>query len=330
MNGKKWIDFYGIFRASSACHFHIFQGMAFLATIWMFLSWDFGAIAHFDYNLIHYDRELILVYWKGPAFYYTTGQFIYEFLQRPSASTLTFLQGLVVFCSVLGLLGIIPRVAARIAFLLAAHLIGMHLMANSAMGGGTELLVASLLILSVSPKNAFYRFGKKPDWSDKSIDYHWPVFLLLFVFGAYYSTAGVNKLIEARSLCWGHNIRLDLYSQKAIQDSFFLSSDSHNLFVCSLLSNELASRLLGYATVLVELSAIAWLWVPLLRFILPPSLALMHVIIFLHHGYGGYLMYVFLLMACIDFNALYTSFELSRTTVRGSRVKGSAPVGSHS
>lgn len=313
MELKSLFQPYGILKPSSALHFRIFQSMSFLAAMWMFLSWDFSLLGYIDYSDIYYDRGFILNYWTGPAFYITSGQFIYKWLPRPSPEMLTVLQAAVVLFSSLGLLGILPRISARISFVIAMHLIGMHLIANSAMGGGTELLTGSLLILSLSPKNAFYKLGRRADLSVKSVDYHWPVFLVLFMFGAYYTIAGVNKLIETDSIFWGHDVRLDIFSAMAIQDSMFLASNYHSLLVCRLLSTELVSQLLGYFTLIIELIAIFWLWMPSLRFILPPSLALMHIVIFYHHGYGGYFMYAFLVLSCIDYNLIRERIINSRS-----------------
>jgi hypothetical protein len=304
MKKQELFQAFGILRSASAFHFHIFQGMTFLAMLWMFMSWDFSIMGYLDFNQIFYDRGFILNYWTGPAFYITSGQFIYKWLPRPSPETLGILQACVASFSAFGLIGILPRLFARAAFVISLHLIGMHLIANSAMGGGTELLCASLLILSISPKKAFYKLGKKADLKEKSIDFHWPIFLVLFVFGAYYTIAGINKLIEADSVFWGHDLRLDLFSAKAIQDSVFLSSSYHNLYVCWLLSSESASQIIGYFTLIIELIAIFWLWMPSLRLLLPPFLSVMHIVIFFHHGYGGYFIYAFLVLSCIDFNLI--------------------------
>jgi hypothetical protein len=282
-----YFDFYGRPRPTAALHCYLIQAVTFGLTAYFFLSWDPSGLAFIPADAFHrVSRPLLFAYWKTPWFYYTTFQFIYDFVPRPSEAILNAIRLLIVASSILGLIGVWPRAMAWTSFLLASHLIGAFLLASDTMDASTTVLLFMLFLVGLFPKEAYYAVGEPFRPLDLGERYHGPVFLLLFFMTGYYFMSAVNKVVDV-GWDWFLRARLDLFSKAAIEKSLFASTWWTSLWFSSLLANKRFALISAFLVFFLELIAPLCLFLPrLIPVLFVFFFASMHLSIYLSHGYG--------------------------------------------
>jgi hypothetical protein len=280
------VDFYGRPRAVVALHCYIIQAGAFALAAYLFMSWDFSGLALMPPEAFGREaRPLLFSYWKTPWLYWTSLQFIYEVIPRPSVAVLHALQMTTIGALLCGLFGIFPRVAAWIALLLGAHLVGWFLLGSDTMDASTTVMLFMLFVVALFPSEAYYRIGKPANPLALSTTFHGPVFILLFFMDSYYFYSGLNKVIDIGAL-WVRDSRLDLFSIAAIEKSLFVSTWSTSLWFSSLLSFRALGDIVAFLVFALELAAPIALFFPRLSPAFLMFFASMHLSIYLSHSYG--------------------------------------------
>ena len=280
------VDFYGRPRPVLALHCYIIQAGAFAVAAYLFLSWDFSSLALLPPDAFtRAARPLLFSYWRTPWFYYTTFQFIYDFVPSPSVQMLHLLQMVTLGALFSGLFGIWPRAAAWIALLTGSHLVGRFLLAGDTMDASTTVMLFMLLLVAIFPTRAYYRLGRKLEPLALSETFHAPVFILLLYMDAYYFYSGLNKITDW-GFGWFVDARLDLFSIAAIEQSLFVSTWSTALWLSSLLSNATLATVVAFLVFILELCAPIALFLPRLSPFFLMFFAAMHLSIYLSHSYG--------------------------------------------
>ncbi|HEX2842736.1 hypothetical protein [Hyphomicrobium sp.] len=299
-----FIDFQGRPRPTAALHCYLIQAVAFGLAIYLFSSWNLSSIAFIpDEAFSRLSRAKLHSYWKTPWFHYTTFQFIYDFVPRPSATTIRNLQFVIIGSAFFGLLGIFPRIMAWVAFILGAHLIGGFLQASDTIDASTTVIQFLLLVVAIFPRDAYYTIRRfRPlELNDK---YHGPYFLILFFMMMYYCLSAINKIVDIGP-DWFLQARLDLFSVHAIERSLFVSTISTSMWFSSILSNYELATVSAFLVLVIELMAPLALFVPRLIPLFVLYFASMHFSIYLSHGYGYWS------NMCVDLLLLpYTSIAL--------------------
>lgn len=265
--------------------FRLYQFLAFALTAMIFSSWDFSTIGFLPSDIWDRDtRPLLYGYWKTPWYYFTSFQFIYNFVPRPNVLILELLQRLMVIFSLFGLFGIFPRVSAGIIFILGTHLFGMFLPANNTMDGSATILMTLILILVLCPSHNFYTIVKKRNIKSH-FDIYWPGLLLTIFLVTYYHTAALNKLLDV-GFNWANLARLDLFAQVSIESSLFLTSWNSSIWFNWLLSNQNLALICSWMVLIIEVLCPVILLKPKLAPLFLYPLATMHIGIYLSHGFG--------------------------------------------
>ena len=283
---KEKADFYGAPQSAFAFHFYMIPAVAFFLCLWVFMSWDMSILALLPVDAFERPtRQLLYSYWQTPWYYYLTGQFIYQFVERPTVEILAFIQQIIIVVSTLGMLGIVPRLMARIALVCAAHLVGLFLLGNATMDASFVMLIFLLLVLSIAPRENFYLLGRRWTPFELSERYHWPAFQIVFFLVFYYCIAAINKLVDVGPL-WASEASLNQYSEVAIQGSMFASGRGTTLWFTDILQNSTLATFLAYFVLIVELITPLMLIFPRLIPLFLISMAGMHFCIYLNHSYG--------------------------------------------
>lgn len=279
-------DFYGKPRTAPAVGFYAMQAVTFVFLALLFLSWDFSTLAYLpDESFTRETRNLLFGYWKTPWFYYTSCQFIYEFIPRPGVAPLAAMQVIIAVASAAGLAGIFPRAMAWVCFVIGTHLFGLFLPGGATMDGSATALMFLNLNVAIAPKGCHYEIGRPFTPYAREEKYHWPNFLLVFFLSAYYFAAAANKILDT-GFDWPLTATIDGFSLNAIEKSVFLSSWSTSLWFSYILQNYFLATFAGWGIFLMELFCPVILLYPRLIpvFLLP--LAGMHMCIWMSHGYG--------------------------------------------
>ncbi|MGO7560560.1 hypothetical protein ACC754_14040 [Rhizobium johnstonii] len=280
------VDFYGRTRPVLALHCYIIQAGAFALALYLFLSWDFSGLALMPADAFVRDaRGLLFTYWKTPWLYWTTFQFIYEYIPRPSVGALHAIQMATIVALFCGLFGIFPRAAAWMALLLGSHLVGWFLLGSDTMDASTTVLLFMLFLVALFPRDAYYKIGKRARPLALSNAFHGPVFILLFFMDAYYFYSGLNKIIDIGP-GWFLDARLDLFSIAAVEKSLFVSTWSTNLWFSNILSVQVFAGVVAFLVFALELIAPIALFFPRLSPAFLMFFASMHLSIYLSHSYG--------------------------------------------
>ena len=293
------VRFLRVLSESPPLHFYLLQFVGFAYLFYRFASRNYAVYGLLPDDAFQYPRcppvELLPV----PVLHFTTFQFIYTFIPRPSPEVITGMQGLVMAACALGMIGILPKVCAWIAFLLAAHMTGMMQSSNAELDGGC-IALATALILALSPSESFYGPRRGFSLSRRGVGYHWPVFLLFLVVGAYYSLSGLNKLVDVGPH-WPFVLHLENLATTSTEDSLFLSSRYANPGFSQLASNYGLSVVMGGITLTGELFFITVLWLPRYRWFFVLSMVVLHVMVFAMAGIN-FVGSSVLLLLCMDWN----------------------------
>ena len=280
------VNFYGRPRPVLALHCYIIQAGAFAIAAYLFMSWDFSGMALMPADAFtRYVRPTIHNFWKTPWFYWTTLQYIYEFVPRPTLGVLHAMQMTTLVALFCGLFGIFPRMAAWTAFLIGTHLVGMLLIASDTIDASTTVMLFMLFIVALFPPGAHYQIGKPAQPMASSTNFHGPVFILLFFMNAYYFYSGLNKITDY-GVSWVLDAHTELWSRSAIENSLFVSSYSTSLWFNSIMSIKALAFIAAFLIFFLELIAPITLFLPRRCPVFLIFFAAMHVSIYLSLGYG--------------------------------------------
>lgn len=307
--GNREIRFFGVFRPSPPLHFYLLQFVGFAYFLYRFASRSYTAYGHVPDDLFRYQRSsVVLELWPVPLLHFTSLQFIYAVLPRPTPQVIAGLQIVIVLACLCGLAGLAPRWSALAAFVLGLHVTGLMQSSNSELDGGT-LALCSMLILALSPRESFYRAGKSLTLSRRHPDYHWPLFLLLMVVGVYYTTAGLNKIVDIGPH-WPFVLHLDRLAERGIERSLFVASRFAAPSVAALHRSALLSSVAGVITLAGELFFITVLILPRYRLFFVVTAITLHVLVFLMAGIN-FVGSSAILLLCLDWNVLVRRATLS-------------------
>lgn len=299
---QKEYHFVGIFRESSPMHFYLIQGFVFLYYIYWFLSKDFTVYGYFHCTDGMF-RSFVFDGVAHPPFYYLSFQFIYHFVPYLNTAIIYVLQWLVVSLALFGLCGILPKWCAWICFVIAYHFVGIELLCNGNMDAATTLQLCAMLILAIAPSQAYYKFRKDNSLSRSSVQFHWPVFLFLLTVSVYYTTAGINKIVDTGPH-WPLTLHLDKLSRAGLESSLFLGHTYNNPAVLQFFTSYWVSASTGMVTMIGELFFVLILFYPRSKWFFIPAMCLMHVFIYYTHGlnYTGNILF---LLLCFDYNTFF-------------------------
>jgi predicted DCC family thiol-disulfide oxidoreductase YuxK len=301
MSRNREVRFFGVLRESPALHFYLMQFVAFGYLAYRFLSRNYTVFGQLPDTAYIYPRVWLNEWFPVPPQWFITGQFIYAFIPRPGPEVVAVIQWVVVACCVLGILGIVPRLAALVAFALALHVTGM-LQASHADVDGGSLVLCLLLILVISPSTNFYGIRKPFRPLKRSIDHHWPVFLLFLTVGTFYTLSGVHKLIDIGPL-WPFQLHLERLAGVAIEESLFTGSRLRVPWVAALMGSPVLSAVSGMITLIGEIGFISILWLPRYRLFFAWSMITLHVLVY-HLAAINFIGSSAVILLCLDWNAL--------------------------
>lgn len=292
--------FFGVLRESPALHFHLMQAVGFLYLAWRFASRSYEVYGILPDSAFEFPRPYPSELWPVPPLFFTTFQFVYELVPRPSADGVRLLQYLVVGASLAGFLGLFPRLAAWVVFLVGAHVTGMGQSSNMDVDGGTVALCL-MLVLALSPAGNFYglRNGFHP--LRRSVDHHWPVFLLFVVVGSFYTFSGVNKVVEIGPW-WPFTLHLENLAGVGVEQAVFVSDRFRIPAVAAAHVSYGLSVAAGIVSLAGEAGYIGILWLPRWRLFFAASMIVMHAFVFAMQGIN-FLGSSAVVLLCLDWNA---------------------------
>lgn len=305
---KRWVRPFRAFRKRPAFHFYLLQFTAFAYFAYRYASRPFQSYGLLPEDAFVFPRKDVFILWGNlPPAFFTTFQFIYWLIPRPGPGAIDLMQLTIVLSCLAGMLGLWPRTAARLAFLLGLHLVGFMQASNAETEGGEVALVA-MLILSLSAKEAFYSHSHGFHPGRRAVENHWPLFLLMGMVGAFYFTSGLNKLVDIGPL-WPFQLHLDRGAAASLRDSVFLTARySHPFFLKSFAGHPVLSAVGGMATLLAELAAGLLLVVPTVRIYCVLTLIAMHLFVYGCFGIN-FLGSSVILLLCFDWNRVYVFFR---------------------
>ncbi len=298
--GNRELRPFGVLRESPALHFYLLQAVGFLYLAWRFASRDYTVYGMLPAEAFDFPRAYQSELWPIPPLHFTTFQFLYDFLPRPSADVVRGMQITVVVAALAGFLGIFPRLAAAVVFLLAAHVTGMGQSSNMDVDGGT-IALCSMLILALSPASSFYGFRTGFHPLKKSVDHHWPVFLLFLVVGSYYTCSGLNKVVEI-GIEWPFTLHLEGLAEVGVEQALFRSDRFRIPAISSAHTSYAFSVVGGIASLIGEAGFIAILFLPRYRMFFALSMVTMHFLVFAMQGIN-FLGSSAVILLCVDWNA---------------------------
>jgi len=304
LNSYQELRFYGIFKKSPPLHFYIFQFISFSYFLYRFLSRNYTIYGLLPESSFSYPERFVYGTWPFPVpmSYFTTFQFIYQFSPLPSESTIFLIQVIIIVSCVFGIIGIYPKACALIAFFLGVHLTGMVQITNSEIDGGT-IALCSLLVLALSPGKSFYGLTNGYSFTHRHSRYHWPIFLLFLIIGSFYTSAGINKIVDV-GIHWPFVLHLDHLAEVGIENSIFLSSRYVSPSVSNVHLSYPLSVVAGIVALIGELFFITIIFLPRYRLFFVASMSLLHCLVFLTAGIN-FVGSSILLFLCLDWNSLF-------------------------
>ena len=302
----KTTRWFGIIRPAPPLHFHILQGTAFLYLGYRLASRNYALYGHLPEQAFHYPNRFVLEtgpFLEAPLSHWTTFHFIYDILGHPGYDTLFAVQIIGLATALCGLLGIYPKVAASLGFLIKAHLTGFVQATNGEIDGGTLCMVA-LFVLVLAPKDCFYKIYIRSQKATRSRDanYHWPIFLLWTLVGTFYFMAGLNKLIDV-GLHWNFAYHMENLVFTGLEKSIFKASRLVTPEISSLMGSPWLSILAGSLVLWAELAFLGILFAPRIRFHIVSIMILMHFFVYWLAGIN-FLGSSLILILCLDWNTL--------------------------
>ena len=288
----------GFFVESNPTQFYLLQAVTFFYLAYRLASRDYMVYGLLDNSFIEFERPYVnnLVY---PISYISTLQFIFDIVGMPTVEVLTVSQHAVLFASVLGLVGVYPRVMARIGCIFAIVITGFVLSTNAETDGGTPL-IAALFVLSVTPSSSFYQLFGVSRRPSGSVHWHWPVTLFMLIMAAYYGAAGLNKVIDIGPH-WPFVVRLDNLAEYCIAIGVFESSRYTLPAVCVYGESYTGSIFQGAITLVAELGFGLALLFPILSGVFVGIMIAFHLAVLFMAGIN-FTGTSILLLACVEYS----------------------------
>ena len=199
-------------------HIWLVQFVAFGYTLYRLFSRDYSVYGFIPDHFFSYPRYITNLYPPKTLVEIINFHWIYNFVEYLDVGSIESLQLILIIASLFGLLGIYPKVAAIFVFFGYLHLVGYVQSTNSEIDGGS-LCFAALLVVALS--NSHYHLFKKNHF-EKSIENRWPIYLLFLIVGVFYTSAGVNKIIDIGP-DWAFKLHLDFGRLLCKKDLFFSS-----------------------------------------------------------------------------------------------------------
>lgn len=296
------IRFFDFRKSDYPYHFWLIQFVSFSYCLLRLLSRDYTIYGLIPEEYFNYNRPFLAIY---PKFIqqFCTLHFVYWLFDYPSPFVLNVIKYVGLTASFFGLLGIFPKVMSFTVLLILVHFTGFVQATNAELEGGTVLLI-TLLIMCLSHHKCFYNFSSKQS-IEKNNRHRLPVFLLFLSVGFYYSSSGLNKLVDVGPH-WPFVLNLQNLGHQMIDSSAFISSRYSLFEYNSLLVNGgyWFSCICGVITLISEFFFLSILFVPRLRFFIIFSIIMMHLSVYLSCGIN-FLGSTFIVLLCLDYNLLF-------------------------
>ena len=307
--GNRELRFFGVLRESPALHFYLMQFVAFAYVFYRFASRSYEVYGRFPHEMFDFPRRYVVELWPTPGLYFTTFQFIYEFVPRPTPEVIFCLQLVILGFCVLGMAGLLPRLSALVCFVLGIHITGMMQSSNGDVDGGS-LVMLVMLIMVLSPKENFYGPGRGFSPERRSVDTHWPVFLVLLAVGGFYTLSGLNKIFDVGPH-WPFVLHLERRAVVAIENAVVLTSHFTlpNSLMVFMAKSPIFGIVSGTIAFIAEVGAISLLVLPRYRFFVISGLAVLHVMVFTNSGIN-FVGSTAVLLLCFDWNVLVRRAEI--------------------
>ena len=298
-SNREWRPF-GAFADSPPLHFYLLQFVGFAYMAYRFASRDYTVYGYLPDELFTYPRTIFVEIWPFPIMHYTSFQFIYDWISRPSPQTIELLQWIVIFACLCGLVGLLPRLAAWTAFLIGTHITGFIQATNADMDGGTLALLA-LLVLGLSPSTAHYGWRNGYSLRKRSVVFHWPIFLLLFFVGTFYTMAGLNKIVDVGPH-WALILDLDTLAYRCLYGGMFADSRYMVPAICEWMTLRPLALFSAMVTQIGEAGFVSVLWFPRYRLFFAFTAIAMHFFVYTTAGIN-FLGSSAILILVLDWNA---------------------------
>lgn len=242
---------------SYSLHGYIIQALIFSYSIYRYSSRSYESYGFLPEGSFSYPRAVLSIFYPLPLSHFSTFQFIYKYIPHINADQISIIQYIIILSSFLGLLGILPRFTGLISFLSAIHLEGILNSADAELSGGTILFI-SLLLISISPKNALYHIGRFRPINEKSGSSSFIIFGFSLVIGIWYFSAGLNKIIDS-GINWPFTLNIHLLAASVLEKQFLFNQRiSYPYFTTTQLS-AILSIFSGVFTLLSELGSILFI-----------------------------------------------------------------------
>jgi predicted DCC family thiol-disulfide oxidoreductase YuxK len=282
-------------------HFWLMQFLCFAYVLYRLASRDYSVYGFLPEEYFIYPRYPTNIYPSQLGIEIINFHWIYNFIKMPSPLTIEFLQKILIIFSFLGLGGLFPKKSALIIFIGYLHIIGFVQATDNEVDGGTLCLI-SLLILAISPNTSFYHLLKKNKIST-STNHRWPIYLLFLFVGSFYTSAGLNKVMNAGPH-WPFMLHLDNFATLMKESSVFVASSMSYSPFFIFMDYYWFSVFSGIVTLIGEIGFISILFFPRGRLFFISTMIFMHVAVFYTHTIN-FLGSSVILLLCFDWNALF-------------------------
>jgi hypothetical protein len=157
-----------------------------------------------------------------------------------------------------------------------------------------------MLILALSPAESFYGPRNGFSLNKRGVEYHWPIFLMFFVVGSFYTLSGLNKIVDVGPH-WPFVLHLEKLAAVGIENALFVSNRYVNPVVSSFHLSYNWSVVAGWISLVGELGFISILFLPRFRWFFVGSMVALHVLVFLMAGIN-FVSSSLILLLCVDWN----------------------------
>ncbi len=299
--GNKEIRLYGLFKESPPFHFFLMQFFGFLYLGYRFASRNYSLHGYLPESAFDFSRVFHSQFVPIPFLHVTTFQFIYEIIPRPLPETIALMQYIIIAACLCGIVGLWARWMAVISFVLAAHLTGMVQASSADVDSGT-LILCLMFILALVPSRCFYGIQNGFTLDQRSGDFHWPPALLFIIVGAWYSFAGVNKIIDTGPQ-WPFTLHLDNLASAGMVEALFVYSDFRFPQISGIFQSYMFSVVGGIFTLIAEIGFLSILFLPRFRLFFVLTMVTFHILVFFMLGVN-FIGNAVILLLCLDWNAL--------------------------
>ena len=288
-------------KGSLPTQLHALQFVTFLYAFYRLISREYFFISM-------YDMEVVRGLFSNPLTFKSIFNltFLYQFFSVPDVQTVMLLQNMGIMLSILGILGVFPRISGLLLFIFFTHFSGLMNGKNLELDS-VYLLNFGLVVLSLSERKSLYSLLSRNVQNEACLKYEWPVVLFLILTTSYYSMAGFNKLIDY-GIFWNTDLNLENLSKYCIQNSTVIFTIQSNSKYCSILSIPYLSNLFTWIVFVAEASFIIILWYPGLALFYVVVLSVLHILFYYTAGVS-FLGNVFMLIVCLDWNAHIRAYK---------------------